>query len=483
MINKSIKLNASLNIVRSCLAIFFQLATLPYVSRVLGVENVGKINFGLSIVSYFSLLSLLGVNIYVEREGARFREDRRKFQRLGSEVFTLQMITTLFAYVVLLFVLYFSPLLKEYRLLILLQSSTILFTTLGIEWVNIIYEDYFSITFRTIIVYIISFVLTFTFVKSPNDYYLYSLIGVVSTIFIAVFNQIHCRKYFTPKLIFTRDIVRHFKSSLVFFVNNLAVSIYVNIDVTMLGSMGGTYSVGMYSSAVKIYSILKSILAALYIVVIARLSFYASNNDFVNFKKLFTSIINWLILLLLPIASGLFIVAGEVVYILYGSAYAPASVTLKILSLSLIFAIFGGALTNCLNIPLGREKFNVYSTVTAAVVNAILNLIMLPLFHENGAAFTTVLAEFSVFMIVLVSFKEWKKVIVAVEVKRNLLDAILGIFLMFIVNHVVFLYFEFNILSTLMVKIFLSVFSYFSVLIFRKNKEMRTIFATMALKK
>ncbi|WP_414079733.1 oligosaccharide flippase family protein, partial [Streptococcus suis] len=140
----------------------------------------------------------------------------------------------------------------------LLQSSTILFTTLGIEWVNIIYEDYFSITFRTIIVYIISFVLTFTFVKSPNDYYLYSLIGVVSTIFIAVFNQIHCRKYFTPKLIFTRDIVRHFKSSLVFFVNNLAVSIYVNIDVTMLGSMGGTYSVGMYSSAVKIYSILKS---------------------------------------------------------------------------------------------------------------------------------------------------------------------------------------------------------------------------------
>ncbi|HFR3757198.1 TPA: flippase, partial [Streptococcus suis] len=142
-------------------------------------------------------LSLLGVNIYVEREGARFREDRRKFQRLGSEVFTLQMITTLFAYVVLLLVLYFSPLLKEYRLLILLQSSTILFTTLGIEWVNIIYEDYFSITFRTIIVYIISFVLTFTFVKSPNDYYLYSLIGVVSTIFIAVFNQIHCRKYFT----------------------------------------------------------------------------------------------------------------------------------------------------------------------------------------------------------------------------------------------------------------------------------------------
>ncbi|HFI0563778.1 flippase [Streptococcus suis] len=483
MINKSIKLNASLNIVRSCLAIFFQLATLPYVSRVLGVDNVGKINFGLSIISYFSLLSLLGVNIYVEREGAKFREDSGKFQRLGNEVFSLQMITTMLAYVVLLLFLYFSPSLKEYRLLILIQSLTILFTTLGIEWVNIIYEDYFSITLRTIIVYVFSFILTFTIVKSPNDYYLYSLISVASTIFIAVFNQIHCRKYFTPKLVFTRDIVRHFKSSLVFFVNNLAISIYVNIDVTMLGSIGGTYSVGIYSSAVKIYSILKSILAALYIVVIARLSFYASTNDFANFKKLFTSIINWLILILLPIASGLFIVAREVVYILYGSSYASASITLQILSISLVFAIFGGVLTNCLNIPLGREKVNVYSTVTAAVVNTILNFIMIPLFRENGAAFTTVLAEFSVFMIVLISFKEWKKVIVAVEVKRNLLDAILGIFLMFIVNHVVFSYFEFNILFTLMIKIFLSVFSYFSTLIFRKNKEIRTIFATMVLKK
>ena len=80
-----------------------------------------------------------------------------------------------------------------------------------------------------------------------------------------------------------------------------------------------------------------------------------------------------------------------------GAKYGIATPTLQILSIGLIFAVFGGLITAVLNITIGKEQNNLIATILSAVINCGLNLILIPLFNQNGAAFTTLLSEFFVF--------------------------------------------------------------------------------------
>ena len=79
---KSLAKNAMLNSLKTILAMIFPLITFPYASRVLQVENMGKVNYASSIISYFVLLAGLGIKTYAIREGARIRDNKEKLEKL-----------------------------------------------------------------------------------------------------------------------------------------------------------------------------------------------------------------------------------------------------------------------------------------------------------------------------------------------------------------------------------------------------------------
>ena len=110
--------------------------TFPYASRILGAGNYGKVSFGLSIISYLSLIAALGIANYSIREGARIRNDIDSLQKFVSQIFTLNLLSTLVGYLILICLLFFWDALDSYVLLILVQSVTVLFTTLGVDWIN-----------------------------------------------------------------------------------------------------------------------------------------------------------------------------------------------------------------------------------------------------------------------------------------------------------------------------------------------------------
>ena len=139
---KNIALNAILNAIRQSLSILFPLITYPYALRVLGVDNIGKVSYGQSIISYFSLLAMMGVVSYSIREGSKWKDNRIRFEEFASEVFTLNIIFTLISYILLGVTLLCVPKLEGYGKLLAIQSLMIIFTTLGIDWINTIYEDF-----------------------------------------------------------------------------------------------------------------------------------------------------------------------------------------------------------------------------------------------------------------------------------------------------------------------------------------------------
>ena len=195
MSQKSLKTNAFLNTLKTVLTLFFPLITFPYSSRVLGPENIGKVNFAQSVVSYFAIIASLGISTYATREAAKVRDDREKLSQISSEIFIINLISTVIAYVLLVASLIFVRKFDDYRLLIIICSTLIVFTTVGMGWLYQAVEDYLYITVRSLAFQIISVILLFTLVKSKDDYLWYASINIISNVGANILNFIHARKY------------------------------------------------------------------------------------------------------------------------------------------------------------------------------------------------------------------------------------------------------------------------------------------------
>ena len=273
MKKKSLGINAFLNGLRSVLNLFFPLITFPYVSRVLSVSGIGIYNFSNTYVNYFILIAGLGITTYAVREGAKYRENRDRINEFVSQIFSLNMIATIIAYVLLFASLIIFKNLHNYVSCILIFSLQILFTTLGTEWIYTIYEDYAYITIRSIIFKIISIILLFLLVRKPEDYLIYAAITVFSAVGSNLLNFIHARSFVHIKLTTKTNWRYHLKPILVIFASAIAITIYVSSDTTILGLLKNDYAVGIYSTSVKIYQIIEGLLSAILTVTIPRLAF------------------------------------------------------------------------------------------------------------------------------------------------------------------------------------------------------------------
>lgn len=391
-----------LNTLQKVLSIVFPLITFPYISRILNIADVGKINFTASIVSYFVLFSGLGIANYATREGARIRENREKLTLYCSELFSINLFATVIAYIGLIIVILLSDKISSYGLLIIIQSFMIIGNTLGVFWIYAIEEEYSYITIRTIIVQLVSVFLMFGLVRAEEDYIIYAMITVFANVGANIFSFIHSRRYVQLKLVFNKNLLRHLKQILVIFATTIAITIYVESDTTLLGLLQNDYSVGVYSRATKVYTIIKQLASAVVMVALPNLSSINLKSDFNIYANKANSIFKTSLLIVLPLGIGLLLTSREIIYLVAGRSYIDAITPLQTLGIASIFANLSAYMTYCILLPLKLEKVQLFATIFAAVINVILNLILIPVYSQDGAAFTTLVAEASVLIIEIV---------------------------------------------------------------------------------
>ena len=423
MKRKSLKKNAVLNAARNLLTIIFPFLTFPYATKVLQVENIGKVNFASSIITYFILFAELGIANYAVRDGAGLRDKKEEYRRFTSEIFTINMIATVISYIALYISISTIPKLQGYRMLLLLLSIEILFVTIGMEWIFTIYEDYLFITIRSILFQLLSFVLLFTLVKSKEDYLQYALIAVIAGVGGNILNFMFARKYCKVGLTLHINWRKHLKPILIIFSITLTTTIYVSSDMTMLGFMAGDYYVGLYSVGVKIYRIVKNTLGALLIVAVPRISYYYSQKMDGELLRTLSNIFNALVFLVLPSVTGLIVLSKEIVLIISGREFMEATGSMAILSIALIFCLFAWFYSQCILMPFRYEKTILYITIFSAILNIILNFLLIPIWKHYAAAFSTAVAE-AVTMCICI-YKS-RKFIRLIGVAHNLISSIVG---------------------------------------------------------
>lgn len=394
----SVKRNMVLNVIKSIMGILFPIITFPYVSRVLGVDNIGKYNFAQTVVNYFIMFAALGISTYAVREGAKIREDKRALATLSGELFSINLCSAAAAYLLLGLCMFFSAKLRSYKILIWIFSIQILFKTIGREWIYSIYENYLFVTVRSILFQIVSLFMLFLFVKDENHVERYAIITALASAGAELINFIRAKDYIPIKITKNLNLKKHLKPVLILFAMSAAVMIYVSFDTTILGLVCDDYSVGIYSVSVKIYTVMKSVSSAALVVYIPGVSMCVGGHQIEEAEKILSEAFRILMTALLPIVVGVFVLRNEIVVLLAGIEYMESTISLSLLCISLIFCMLSGFWSQCVLVPFGKEKDIFCATLFGAAVNVGLNFVLIPLWQEKAAAFTTIISEFAVFV-------------------------------------------------------------------------------------
>jgi O-antigen/teichoic acid export membrane protein len=367
----------------------------PYVSRVLGPEQIGKINFIDYTAQFFILFASFGLNFYGVREIARIRDDRESLARVGSELVLIHILTTIASLVIFGFLSFFRPEEFTEQALVVLAVVNIATSAFGLEWMIHGLEDFSFLAKRSFIIKILSLAAVFIFVRETSDYVWYYAILIMSNIVLLIVDLQYVRSLkltLPPKA----QLVRHFRPLSVFFLTTVSLSIYTFFDTVILGFIAGSLAVGLYTTALKIIRLAHNLISDLGGVLLPRVSYLVETGNHEEVRRIINKSFHYVLTITIPLGFFLFLAAEEIMLVLGGEGFAGSVPVLQILSLLPLLI----GLTNIFFIqvllPFGREKTMLTGVLAGSVVSLAANLILCPMFGERGAAMSCIAAELSV---------------------------------------------------------------------------------------
>lgn len=469
---KSIKVNALFSLIQSVSSVIFPLITFPYISRIFGVEQLGKYNYAKNLVEIFATIAMLGIPTYGQREGAKVRDNRKELSNLMSELFSLSMLSNVIAMVALYLATFVVDTLHSYALLIIIFSVTIPMTTIGMSWIFVVLEDYNFTTILGIMFNLLSVAAMFLFVHKKTDIYIYAFITVIASCGSNFIKFVYGEKYCDIKLTLHIRLKKHLKPILLMFSAYISVMIYNKTDTALLGVIGSDYNVGIYSVSTKVYNLVKSCLLALSNVLQTRAVLLAVQGNRKKSDEFLSKSFNMMMTFVIPCMAGMAFMNKDIILFIAGKDYLEAGTSMIILSCSLFFALFSTMHSSTILIPYGREKVTLDGAIIGAVVNLLLNFIFIPIWKEDGAALTTLIAEATVF---LIYFHIARQYYTHLSGFRTMLQCIVGscgiVLVLFMLRNL-----EINIVARVFVKVCISAITYFTLQIATKNQIVMELF-------
>ncbi len=393
MKHKSLKKNAVYSFIKAFMNLVFPLISFPYASRILLADGIGKVNFANSIIEYFVMVATLGIGGYATREATRFRDDKTLLNKFCKEILIINLVSTAVAYFLLLISFVFISKFSEYRMLLIVCSTKILFTTIGMDWLYNAHEEYKYITVRSVFFQLLSLVLLFTCVKTKDDYVTYALMGVFSSVGSNICNIFYSRKFFNFFEKTKIELKKHLRPILIFFGMTCASKFHTALDSVMLGFMLNDVSVGYYSAANKIRGLVEGVITAVIYTFMPRSSYYLEKNQMNEYNALVSRTVNISLFFSIPASVGIIVIARPLILLFSGEDFLGALPSMIIMAPIVFTAAISSAITNVILTPKRLERYILYSEIIGFVLNIILNAILIPICGVFGAGLATLIVE------------------------------------------------------------------------------------------
>lgn len=387
----SVKKNFLYNVVYQLLLIALPLVTTPYISRVLGADGVGIHSYSYTVANYFMLIAMLGVKNHGNRSIAAVRDDPETMSRTFWEIYGLQLLCSMLAlggYFV------FTALCEqENQVIFLIQSIFVLTGLLDISWLFFGLEQFKLTVTRNIIIKLLTLGFTFLLVKTRQDLWKYTLIVVLGTFFSQSYLWLHLKKVVRWVRPSFRSMARHLKPELILFIPVIAVSLYKMMDKIMLRQMSTFAQVGFYENSEKILNIPTGIITALGTVMLPRMANLAAKERIEESRRYIRLSMHVAAFLACGMAFGIAGISPELVPIFLGEEFLPCITLLQILAPTVVFIAWANVIRTQYLIPNHKDLSYIVSVSLGALVNLVINALLIPSMAATGAAIGTLCAE------------------------------------------------------------------------------------------
>ena len=406
----NIKTNYLYNLAYQIFAMITPLITTPYVARVLSTDGVGQFTFSASIISYFSMLASLGFSVYAQREIAKHQGSKEQQSIIFWEIIICKAISGTCC-LIACWLLILTGVFKSYTLLIALLSVEIAASALNISFFFQGNENFRIIAIRDFVIKIIGVLLIFLFVKSKSDLWVYTLC-IAGSAFLSAVSLWPCvRQQIIRCDVRQLSPARHFIPSLRLFIPTIAISVFMILDKTLIGvlipgdieTIAADGSVvlrhiadienGYYGQSEKITQMSMMVLASLGTVMMPRNARELEKGRKDVFSRNINKSIEFVFFIGAPISAGLMAVAFNFSPWFFGEGYDKVPVLMVIFAFIVIPSGLGNVFGKQYLIPKGEDRKYTLAYVSSAVVNLILNIILIPKYLSYGAAVASVIAE------------------------------------------------------------------------------------------
>ena len=397
----------------------------------LGAEAIGIYSYTLSIATYFILFGTLGISLYGQREIAYVQEDDKKRSITFWEILFLKIITMTIS-IFIFWVTYGMH--GQYKIYYRILVIELISQCIDISWFFQGIEEFKKTVIRNSIVKLIFAICIFMFVKSPNDLIKYIVIIAGANLFGNMSLWMYIPKYIQKVAIKDLHVFKHLKPTILLFIPQIAVQIYTVLDRTMLGIIIEDKSeVGFYEQAQKVVKLLLTLITSLGTVMVPRMASTFAKGDKEQLKKYMYSSFSFVFFLAFPIMAGLILISGEFVPIFFGQGYEKVAVLINVIVPITLFIGLSNIIGTQYLLPTKRQTEFSISVIVGAIVNFILNIIVIKKYASIGASITTVIAEF---LVTAVQFYFVRKEIDIKTVLRLSKNNIIATVIMFVIVYI-----------------------------------------------
>ena len=380
--------NYAYNLSYQLLVIILPIITTPYVTRVFSSDDLGTYGYYNSIVTYFILLATLGIANYGTKE---ISGNRKTIRKNFWGIYTLQLGATILSLTLYILLCFTFSLMQNPVAYIL--GLSLLSKGLDISWLFQGLEDFRKITVRNITVKLVGVIAIFLFIKSASDLYLYVFLLTIFELLGQLSMWLPAKEFIGKPHFDLMYAKRHLKPVILLFLPQIAISLYVSLDSTMLGVLASARDVGIYDQALRLVNILLTLVTSLGSVMLPRVSNLLSSGDHKAVNKMHEMSFLIYNLVIFPIIAGMLIVNDDFVNFFLGQDFQEVRHAIAIM----IFRMFFIGWTNIMGIqiliPHNKNKEFMLSTTIPAIVSVGLNLLLLPKLGYIGAAIVSVLTE------------------------------------------------------------------------------------------
>lgn len=443
MSKKSITKNYIYNLIYQVLVLILPLITAPYISRVLGAENIGIYSYTLSISAYFILFGSLGIAMYGQREIAYNQNNKKKTSVIFWEVNLLRIVTMSISLLIFYFTFARENQYSMYYKILMLE---IIGNCIDISWFFQGLEEFKKTVTRNMIVKLISVMCIFVLIKTPNDLVLYFGIYVLSILIGNGSLWLYLPKYLKKVKIKELNIFKHLKPTIALFIPQIAIQVYTLLDRTMVGAIVSDKSeVGYYDQGQKIIKMLLAIITSLGTVMSPRIASTFANGEKEELNNYMKKSFNNVFLLAFPMVFGIIAISKSFVPVFFGQGYDKVAILMSVISPIILLIGLSNVTGTQYLLPIKRQREFTISVICGAIINFILNLCLIWKYGAIGASIGTVVAEFTVTSVQIYFVRKDFKLKEIFKLAKNYL---ISSIIMFIVCLVIGKFINYNLMST-----------------------------------